>query len=156
MPTATSAFGFQITNYGPLTTTFTAAPSCATESKFLQIAPSESPDGFAYSIGCDITKSTFGQCYPSGATVDSHRARLTTDVAYNEIGYYSPGVICPSGWNTVGVATKAKDGALSTSGAFSPAHPLPSRVEGIFFDPPLNVLMGAIDPGETAVLCCPR
>lgn len=156
MPTATSAFGFQITNYGPLTTTFTAAQSCATESNFLQLAPSGSPDGFAYSIGCDITKATLGQCYPSGATVDSHRAKLTTNVAFTEIGYYSPGVICPAGWKTVGVAAKAQDGLLSTSGAFSPSHPVPSRIEEPFFNPPLNILMGVINPGETAVLCCPR
>jgi hypothetical protein len=156
MPTATSAFGYQITNYGPLTTAFVAAPSCATESNFLQLAPSGSPDGFAYSNGCDFTKNTFGQCYPSGATLDSHRARLTTAVGFTEIGYYSPGIMCPAGWNTVGVAVKAQDGVLSTSGVFSPAHPVPTSIDGPFFNPPLNIFMGAIDPGETAVLCCPR
>lgn len=74
------------------------------------------------------------------------------------IVYHSPGLYCPSGWTTAGVAQRAGDGALSTSGIFTELSKALSIAEkqDLRFNPDMNLLLGALDKGETAAVCCPR
>lgn len=158
MPTVTTPFGYAVTNLGPLTNAYTAPASCATNTELVQIAVPTDPSIVQWEAGCDISRSTLGACYPSGTVVDAevNKPGRASQANENLIMYFSPGIACPAGWQTAGVAAKAADGSLSTTGVFHPSVALPSRIRAPIFNPRLNVLMGAIDPGETAVLCCPR
>jgi hypothetical protein len=70
--------------------------------------------------------------------------------------FYSPGLICPAGWTTAGAAAKLGPSSSSVSGAFTPTNnAIPTGIDG-FFEPMLDVFVAALDPGETAVVCCPR
>ena len=151
MPSASTFAHVALNNLGPLTTTYTAPASCATGTARVNIAFLTTPHAlFEYSPDC--TGQPVGDCVPSGAAIDSLASAALTTPAANAVFYYSPGLVCPSNWATMGAVAKAADGKFSTSGAFSATTPIPTR----FFDPPLNIIMNAMDPGETAVVCCPR
>jgi hypothetical protein len=155
MPTATLVSQATLTNLGPLTTTFTQAASCATVASNVVYGFREHPEAIAYSSDCTFTPYT--DCLPS---YDLSRVSPISEAAtpaLRSITYYSPGIYCPSGWSTVGVAAKAGDGLLSTTGIFNPTSLLSTPLPTVFVAavPVINVLMEVIDKGETAVLCCP-
>ncbi|KAM0243081.1 hypothetical protein ACHAP5_006962 [Fusarium lateritium] len=117
MATSTQYFGYDFYNLGPLTTTFTAPSSCATVNtdhvKFFNTSAA-----LMYHTGranCDHW--TEGDCSPSGSVIDSIVAdiRRGTTTPANSLFYYSPGIACPSGWDTVGLMAKS-NGTLSVSG----------------------------------------
>lgn len=155
MPTATTVSGATIFNLGPLTSTFTAPASCATEHG-TWLVPASGPTSFWNPVECKFFP--VNDCYPSSAAMKSHvptGVEPTPGMAY--LPYYSPGLVCPSGWETVGVAEKLSPSSTSMSGMFSQEISLPtSGVVGFVNNPNPNVLMAALDPGETAVVCCPR
>jgi hypothetical protein len=66
------------------------------------------------------------------------------------VGYYSPGLYCPSGWETIGMA--ARDGkSLSTSGFLTTSvKKIPS------YEEPVTLLASLLEPSQTLALCCPR
>jgi len=168
----TDLFGYTVTNFGPLTTTFTAAPSCATDTRHLVIAQAKFPDAFYFDPFCpnDAQASSayiFNGCLPSAAQWNDEYVRALKTGADDYIyPYYSPGVHCPAGWATVGMAARATGagtGDLSVSGIFTGLAPTPtiSSSQGpeamlTAFNPFPNVLRNALEPGETAVVCCPR
>ncbi|KAK1762743.1 hypothetical protein QBC33DRAFT_599929 [Phialemonium atrogriseum] len=162
MPTVTTLSQISIFNVGPLTTTFTTPASCIHDTWLA--APAEGPKTVWYALDCrDVTVN---DCAPSTAALKSH---IPSDVASNPaahwIPYYSPGVVCPSGYQTVGVAVKVNPTSTSMSGMFtrptsgddSEDEPTSGDISGHgpMFNPGTNVLMDALDPGETAVMCCP-
>lgn len=158
MPTATSAIGHVLSNLGPLTETFTAPASCATLQDKVQIALATQPEGNQFVPECKVW--TYGDCYPSGSAIDSGLASLDWENPAKgfTIDYFSPGIVCPTGWTTAGVATKSEGGSITSSG---PAFVLPTTESigsrfHIYVNPTPNILIGAMDPEETAVLCCPR
>lgn len=163
MPTVTTLSQISIFNVGPLTTTFTTPASCIHDTWLA--APAEGPKTVWYGLDCrDVTVN---DCAPSTAALKSH---LPSDAASNPaaqwIPYYSPGVVCPSGYQTVGVAVKVNPTSTSMSGMFtrpssgddSEDEPTSGDISGRgpMFNSGNNVLMDALDPGETAVMCCPR
>jgi len=158
MPSATSVPQFSLTNLGPLTTTFTADAACAT-SGGTQIGL-QSPAGAAL-FPTECTVSTLGPCFPSGSKVDARASSIFSQVGNFAIHYFSPGIVCPSGWSTAGVVVKSADGSVSTSGIFEAPAALkaskPAEELGLnrLFNPVVNVFTAAIDPGETGVVCCP-
>ncbi len=179
MPTTSHAYQYSLVNVGPLTAAYAAPPACATEARLVDIARTNQPSFAEYFAAGDLSTRTLGSCFPSGAALDGFAARVAKNAADQVVGYFSPGVVCPSGWQTAGVAVKASDGSLSTSGAFdfpgsvtststtstssstatrtgAGATTAPGRSlwHGVW-NPQVNVLMGAMDHGETAVLCCP-
>ena len=158
MPTATSAFAYTISNLGPLTETFTAAPSCATLTDKVQVALATLPEANQFVPEC--TAWTYSDCYPSGSAIDAAFASndIENPLAGYTLRYFSPGLVCPTGWTTAGVATKSKDGSITSSG---PAFVLPTTeslgsLAHIYQNPLPNILLGVMDQEETAVLCCPR
>ncbi|KAH7119312.1 hypothetical protein EDB81DRAFT_816082 [Dactylonectria macrodidyma] len=69
--------------------------------------------------------------------------------------YHSPGLVCPAGWATVGTAAKLNPTSTIISGAFNLSDEIPTSSHLGFFEPYLDVFLAALDPGETAALCCP-
>jgi hypothetical protein len=161
MPTATRVSEFAITNFGPLTSTFTPAPACATSTQILQLAFSGTPTLLAYNVQCAVP--TVGSaCFPSEAQLDARVSSVWSDPGNNFLGYFSPGLACPSGWTTAGIAAKDGDGKVTTtSGIFerpkdADAMATATGAATEFFNPQMNVLTAVIDAGETVAVCCPR
>jgi hypothetical protein len=162
MPTVTSLSQYAVSNVGPLTTTFTAPPACTSPAN-VQLAPVQSPEMLTWAADCNLTRRY--ECTPSGNRISSAMASMDeANPAYGfQIPYYSPGLICPSGWVTVGMLAKSADGKESRSGVFAPqttttsvngdqAADLPM---GPAFPAPMDVFEAALLPSETAALCCP-
>ncbi|KAK8033723.1 hypothetical protein PG991_003121 [Apiospora marii] len=171
MPSTTSLSRFSFHNAGPLTTTYTAPASCMTaQPTQLMLGPTTEPDTFYYG-GCSFQQDN---CYPSGVELDALRSKSDVKVN-NKLDYFSPGLHCPENWTTVGMATKNAEGVITSSG---PAFTYPgSTITGIldrtggtvmttakatlsddmkrFGYAGHHALLGAMDHGETAILCCP-
>lgn len=141
-------------NYGPLTTTFTPAPTCSGTS---HINLGTIDDGFPYivhSVQCETT--TWPDCeppstitpMPTAAPSDADDDPWTSSVGH----YYSPGLYCPSGWETVGLAGRDGDKSYTTSGVMSygTSHWFPD------FDYLPTLLAKSLRPSETVAMCCPR
>jgi hypothetical protein len=154
MPTATSLSARRLLNLGPLTTTFTAPASCSTGYRTL-IAPATDPALFEWDVCPWLLPA---DCYPYGSVVQSLVASADgpDPAAGLFVAYNSPGLVCPAGWATVGAAAKPNPTSISISGAFNQSDAIPTDSDIAFFEPQLDVFLAALDPGETAILCCPR
>jgi hypothetical protein len=152
---ATSTSGYTLTNIGPLTTTFTAPASCATAYQ-IRIAPVDDPANFL-GLAADCNYLAPDDCHPYGSVLNSivSSARVANPISANILEYQSPGLVCPSGWATVGAATKLSPTSTSISGALNVSGEVPNNVSE-FFPPYLDVFLDALDPSETAIACCPR
>lgn len=149
---------------GPLTTTYTAPSSCSTLLGDIEIAISTTDfDTNSTVIGlwgepCGETIATVGSCLPSGAKMDSIMSTLDTNnpQAGYTVEYFSPGLVCPSGWETAGVATKVDGGSITSSGpGFVDPYPTSSFDVNFLENFSPNVLLAGMAEGETAILCCP-
>ncbi len=155
MPFLSSSGSYTFSNLGPLTTTFSAAASCATGTDHAAVALVSTPGPeplLDFSLDCSVRP--LGSCFPSGPGVDSFASEVQTNpAAATRIQYFSPGLICPSNWATIGTVGRATGiGGYTSTGVFTAPTPAPTQL----FNPSLNILYNAIDPGETAVACCPR
>lgn len=153
MPSSSVAFT-ALSNVGPLTTTFTPPPSCTSSPLIAYADPSTS--AWYHYVSCQFS---IPGCTPSGTSGLSSTASENFAVA--TIPYYSPGYICPSGWKTVGTAvhqpgdtdsswTPSVTGAFQTAADWTNAH-----VDEHYLAPPYALANG-LEPGETAIGCCPR
>ena len=156
MPTATAVSQYSLTNWGPLTTTFSADAACATTG--ISMLGLRSALGAGFVEKC-VVPTVGASCYPSGSQLDAVASSAFESVGYFVAGYFSPGLVCPSGWKTVGVAARAADGSISASGIFIASTPTnsagPSPNADPLFNPVINAFTAAIDAGETAAACCP-
>lgn len=159
MPTSTF-LSYNLVNVGPLTTTFTAASSCMTNDPIMALAERVYPYHHIAAESCPAY-SVQGDCVPSGSVLDaiSTNTRRTLYSQGLAMPYFSPGLHCPDGYTTAGVAEKRAGGETSVTGLFSvtafevyDVHPSPTP----FMLPPVNVVASALDEGETAVICCKR
>jgi hypothetical protein len=148
-----------------LTTTYTAPSACSTDYEYIYIGKNYfDPDLNTSSVylqgaPCNQTVPAVGSCLPSGAKLDEAYSTVDTDMVQTAttLGYYSPGIICPSGWETVGVATKTQGGAITSSGpGFAPPTPVQDLDLSYISNVGPNVLLAAMEEGDAAVLCCPR
>lgn len=150
-----TAFGSILTwqNYGPLTTTYTPEPSCTATDR-LFIGPRVEEDGdhpsLWYSLDCEPTSTEYSDCIPTPTTTpmsmaEGQRIPIGT--------YYSPGIQCPSGWETIGQAARDGDKPPTTSGAMS-FGATPTSFPYYGYEP--AILARSLQPSETIVLCCPR
>lgn len=155
MPTATSISGYSLTNNGPLTTTFTAPLSCSTPFDIL-LGYATEPTHFQWQAQCDFMPPA--DCNPSGSAIRSivSSAGGSNPTADMILVYHSPGLVCPSGWSTVGAAAKLNPTSTSISGAFNQSDTIPTGSNLGSFEPELDVFLAALDYGETAIVCCPR
>lgn len=144
--------GITISNWGPLTTTFTAPSSCATATATLLIGYNASPPFLRWRAECGLLG--YWDCIPTGTV-------SITKPASNQLiqeHYFSPGLICPSGWETIGVAVKGKKDAISASGIFEAS---PRTLDGShsFLQGQAelaNPLVKNLKLSETLAVCCPR
>lgn len=147
MPNA-SVYGgwYSFSNYGPVTTTFTPAPSCtATDRLELGLVVGDYTQ-VQYSVSCSTTGDW--DCVPPGTTTSA--ASYDESLWVGTAGYYSPGLHCPSGWATVGMAAR-HDSSLSTSGFLTT-----STKKIPYFEEPASLLASILEPSQTMALCCPR
>ncbi|KAJ5511281.1 hypothetical protein N7453_003384 [Penicillium expansum] len=156
MPSITVSDGNTFKNWGPVTTTFTAPASCSTAGDFLIGNTTDFPL-YDYATQC----STYGDygCTPTGTfspslTIESNLTKMD-----DNIPYYSPGLYCPSGWATVGVAARDGDKTTSLSGILGVSTTTTTSDSWLDYLPkvgnPLTMLAELLDPGETLVMCCP-
>lgn len=157
-----------------MTTTFTPAPSCSppyhvqfgrSELSLVDVGDksySETSVFIAMAGPCTTTEASLDGCVPSGSAIESqHDAFYSTwnsiPRAGITINYYSPGTICPSGYYTVGVATKSAEGAVSSSGSlFVAADNIRAELSDYFTEVDSNVVLENLIRGESAIGCCPR
>ena len=162
MPSITGYFGYTITNVGPLTTTFTAAASCATATEYLAVAGAE--DYVTQQAGrfeCSFP-SQGTKCYPSGEVFNDIYSKGSKSLGQGYIPYFSPASLCPSGWTTVGVLASAgasNSASTSATGIFT-QDLWPYDNDGVRIAaaalPAANIFANVLDPAETLVWCCPR
>lgn len=137
-------------NYGPVTTTYTPAPSCsATDRIVLGTIDSDDFPRFMYNVQCEAT--SYSDCVPSATATPS--VTIDKDDWTASVGnYYSPGLYCPSGWSTVGQAGRDGNKPYTTSGVMS--FGASDRVP--YFDYMPTLLARNLQPSESVALCCPR
>ncbi|KFA50651.1 hypothetical protein S40293_04894 [Stachybotrys chartarum IBT 40293] len=147
-------------NLGALTTTYTPPPACATEVARVAIARTSLPHDIAWFEDCDGPSfGTFGSCLPYGADRDEDMLAREEARQSSAVYYHSPGYQCPESWTTAGVAARAEGGDLSWTGIFGTTRAinLTTTVDMVYptTNPVPNILMEALEPQETAVICCP-
>ncbi|KAH8434405.1 uncharacterized protein LDX57_012052 [Aspergillus melleus] len=153
MPTVTSLHQYTFSNWGPLTTAFTPPASC---TGYVGLARTQHPASIQWLTNCASLDTK--QCTPSSTIASSPTG---SSVAWDnplygfQVPYYSPGVYCPSGWATVGVAGRDGDSKPSLSGIFTGGANRPTVANQPIFHRPSDVLVQLLDPSETAVVCCP-
>ncbi|KAH7483860.1 hypothetical protein FOMA001_g7421 [Fusarium oxysporum f. sp. matthiolae] len=159
MPTITSVVQAKITNFGPLTTTYTAPASCATATNHLYLADySEKPEYLWAYPTC--TMQLYGKCIPSGDQYD-HLITATYAKTFDTgfYHYYSPGLYCPSNWTTAGQYVKGNGGTAQISGDLTKTESgiVPARWEPgrPFPTDPTIVWKQVLEPSETLAVCCP-
>ncbi|KAM0401372.1 hypothetical protein ACHAQC_002058 [Fusarium culmorum] len=119
MPTATEFFGIAITNFGPLTTTYTPPPSCTTATTDHLIYAIENVTG-PYHGAPSCEHNLVQDCIPDGSSYDTLADKIVNPWAYGFFNYHSPGIYCPKGWTTAAVLGHGdKTGSELRSGAFT-------------------------------------
>lgn len=155
MPTATGYFGYSALNLGPLTTTFTAPSSCATKADHQIYANATSPY-LPFVTASSCTGKGYGDCYPSGEKWDTE-ARQTTKFVQGAYPYFSPGVACPKGWETVGMLQHgSSSGQFGVSGVLTVSTSrMYEDVDSPEFLQPTDFWKNVLDRDETMAVCCP-
>lgn len=171
MPSLTQWVTYSMENMGPMTTTFTAPPSCATPAQPLVVI---ADDTFTWgdSPDCpdeDRERYTEG-CWPSAREANSlEKAATDEGKSLNQrpddlLAYFSPGLECPDGWTTAGtiarpVATAADAGRttepLNAGGVYTGRNYSMVHERENYWAPD-QALAYALEPGETLAMCCPR
>ncbi|GKU22064.1 unnamed protein product [Fusarium langsethiae] len=162
MPTATEFFGIAANNLGPLTTTFTAPPSCTatTNTDHILIANATSPY-LDYLMSSSCIAKPFGDCYPSGKEYDSV-VQQTTNWGQGVYHYFSPGFACPDGWETAATLKHgSKSGEIDVSGALTvSATYMTERLVSHYSQAlplhPTDFWRNILDNSETLAYCCPH
>lgn len=161
MPTATFVTGRRatITNFGPLTTIYSAPTSCATETDHLYVGQTHVP-GILWAYPTCTVVQTFGDCIPSGDAYDKLMTETYAKIIHHGFyHYYSPGLYCPQGWTTAaalvneGRSFTEISGYLTQSYSRWMSHWEPGRAQPF---PPDEVWKQVLLPSETLKICCPR
>ncbi|KAL3454248.1 hypothetical protein BJX65DRAFT_302034 [Aspergillus insuetus] len=134
--TATNSYyTFVFSNYGPLSTTFTQPPKCTSTVDLI------------VSLSRGITEEDFEEY------LDLRRQYETPYRAY-----FSPGLYCPSGWETIGMAARDASRALTTSGSLADySYGDYSKCPDWVYDcaDKRSLMKHALQPGQIMALCCP-
>ncbi|KAF3392671.1 hypothetical protein F1880_008621 [Penicillium rolfsii] len=136
-------------NYGPLTTTFTPAPSCSGTSHLRLGTIDDNFPRLSYMVQCETTE--WSDCAPP-ATITTASTSDGAEWSASAGHYYSPGLYCPSGWETVGLAGRDGDKPYTDSGVIS-AYGASQWVPSFPYE--LTQLAKGLQPSETVALCCP-
>lgn len=149
-------------NVGPITTTYTAPAACTpTPVEWLGVITDSGPaSGLMMNLGplgCDGQVNIQTQCLPSESEVYKTHSDLSNR-QHNYATYYSPAAVCPSGWETKGIAAAVDKSSTSSSGEIFHAT-LPPDLPDIsnYFRrlPYADYFIHNLEPSETAIFCCP-
>ncbi|CBF71527.1 uncharacterized protein ANIA_06821 [Aspergillus nidulans FGSC A4] len=176
MNTSVSAGWYSFTNLGPITTTFTPAPACTASN---QVSIGYVDNFFtgvnvyaAYGVQCTSTVDYF-DCIPTMTPEPTSTTAVPDDdIIWVDYGvYYSPGLYCPKGWKTVGMAGRDASSVLTSSGVLAPTATRSSRTRAAtptpygddyydyYYDEynldPASVMKSMLEPKQTMALCCP-
>ncbi|KAL4902347.1 hypothetical protein BDW74DRAFT_180852 [Aspergillus multicolor] len=186
---------YTFTNAGPLTTTFTPAPSCTSPDQmilgYITTRAAVTLCAADWLVQCTAPHHWGSACTPSGTplptTPPPEDLDISTDLSYAQSReswdsvllygaantYFSPGVVCPMGWETVGVA--ARDGrggrseegflaattTISTATTTSTTATTSTGTDGydghVWYEyvNPVMALKEVLQPQETLAVCCP-
>lgn len=172
---------YTFTNLGPLTTTFTPAPICTASNRIGlgYIHPEDGGAVIVLSAQCTSEFDYVTGCIPSTTTERTVTPTPTfTATSYEDIeeymesmvdwegfgAYYSPGLYCPSGWATVGMAARDASSSLTSSGILVPTATTTTTkysTDDFYYymmnrEDPASVLKGILEPRQTMAMCCPR
>ncbi|KAJ5387203.1 hypothetical protein N7509_009744 [Penicillium cosmopolitanum] len=158
-----SAGWYTYTNLGPITTTFTPAPSCTTSGRvavgymntdggnlYLEYY-TEPIKGLSFS-GCTPTSTPSITATPTSTgyltSEEQVSAFLAERISWRAYGqYYSPAMYCPSGWETIGmVGLDASSSLTSTDDVY---------YYMFNYEDKASVLKDILKPKETMAACCP-
>lgn len=163
-PISASNGWWTFTNDGPLTTTYTPAPSCtSTDRLFIGYVNHDRviPE---YRVQCTSDVNLYA-CLPTPTTTITKLPDPPTSHGWAGIGdYYSPGLYCPSGWETVGVAGRDASSSLSSSGilstrpaiTFSSSDPYSLYYATATWTDAATIMKNELAPQQTMAVCCPR
>ena len=150
MVTSTQWFGYEPTNIGPLTTAFTAAPTCLSGSDSNKDARIEVVLAEDIRVPLGVINCTQGpvptECLPSGDVLSSLVEAKSSSVGQGQLPYFSPGIKCPDGWETVGRMMPSASG--SGNGVFTETVTATGLNLAVIYD---NIL----EAEETVAWCCP-
>ncbi|KAL4878720.1 hypothetical protein BJY04DRAFT_220787 [Aspergillus karnatakaensis] len=156
MPSTTTLFGYTLTNWGPVSTSYSVPEASCTSS--IALANSDHPRLPTWRNYCGTGIQPFCGPEPTDSSALESGIAANNDPGDGQlVAYYSPAPECPIGWVTVGVAERGEQGTLTKEGIYeatglggeAPPTPRPT-----FFNP-RDAVAALLDPGETAVMCCP-
>jgi hypothetical protein len=181
MNASVAAGWYTFSNLGPITTTFTPAPSCTASGRamigylvehgeYLDLVYNAEPTSKIKFDGCTPSPSPTTTTAPKKpihfTSEEQYSAFVAHQVDWVNTGvYYSPGLHCPSDWETVGLVARDASSSLSSSGIYVPTTTTTSTdtkttdhyyYPSIEYEYPASVLKGILEPKETMVACCPR
>lgn len=125
MPSISITEGYTFTNWGPLTTTFTAPTSCATATGNYMIGLNTTAPVWEYAIQCST--SGYGDCIPSG-TLSYLTSSNDNPKTIDNQAYLSPGLYCPSGWGYKGNCSTQCRQHLTITEALEPSFSYSEKV----------------------------
>ncbi|KAL3490279.1 hypothetical protein BJX62DRAFT_238258 [Aspergillus germanicus] len=175
--TATNSYyTFVFSNYGPLTTTFTQPPKCTSTIDLIgSVDPTDGSIYAQYNAACtyDSPDPYYEGCWPAttptatltapaftGITEEDFEGYLESQIQYETPygAYFSPGLYCPSGWETIGMAARDASSALTSSGGLTEySYDDDMKCPDFIYDcaDRGSLMKHALQPGQTMALCCP-
>ncbi|KAJ5975023.1 hypothetical protein N7481_008730 [Penicillium waksmanii] len=172
-----SAGWYTFSNLGPITTTFTPAPSCTASGRMMLGYLVDDGNYLNLKYGAEPTlRIKFDGCTPSPSPTTTatpettiHHLSEAQKSAFaaqyvdwvNRDFYYSPGLHCPSDWETIGLVARDASSSLSSSGIYFATTTTTTDTKDDYYyyrndyEYPASVLKGILEPKETMVACCP-
>ncbi|KAL4923162.1 uncharacterized protein BDV17DRAFT_277894 [Aspergillus undulatus] len=129
---------YTFTNLGPLTSTYTPAPSCTASDHIGIGALYGNSLSIEYAAQCTDSAKYLSECMPETTKAvttttaepdymsmsdEEYEEYIATHIYWIDYGsYYSPGVHCPAGWKTIGMVGRGDGDAYTVSGALGPTR----------------------------------
>lgn len=85
-------------------------------------------------------------CVPTGTSENPALITGLNPTNQFQAAYFSPGLYCPAGRTTAGVASRDGTQAVTWAGGFSPTATIPMTLKVPVFNPRDNVLKQLLDP----------
>ncbi|CAI0643833.1 unnamed protein product [Colletotrichum noveboracense] len=167
MPSSTVQ-GPILVNAGPVTTTWTAPPSCATKPVTVQLGNGVDVGRGVWQENCTLEDpGPYDECVPDVGIVLLDLLLNSTNISTRSLVFYhSTGLVCPSAWIPAGTAIRYDATSYDLSGVFAdPTLTITKTASSTetqtlsqitpYMNPVPNMVMSALEPGETGIWCCP-
>ncbi|KAL2802086.1 hypothetical protein BJX63DRAFT_415962 [Aspergillus granulosus] len=178
MNTSVLAGWYTFSNLGPLATTYTPDSRCTASEQMIvgYINPTGGNIYPEFNVQCTTSLSYYANCMPTtteaststppaftGSTEEEYEEYLESIPEWTGYGlYYSPGLACPSGWETVGKVARDAEGTLTSSGILSPITPTTverytTGIDMYYYgwEDEASVMKSILEPRQTMAVCCP-